>query len=71
MNAEEYLIRRDTLGGWPVRVISYRLGGRYLASVENQDPGARVSRGEGATREEAERLAVDKAAERLSKTRRR
>ena len=33
MNAEAYLSREETLAGWVVRVISYQLGERYLASV--------------------------------------
>jgi hypothetical protein len=62
--------RDDTLGGWPVRVTSYRIGERWFASVENADPGAKVARSEGHSREQAEHTACEKATERLGRTRR-
>jgi hypothetical protein len=70
MRATELTTRDETLGGWPVRVTSYRIGERWFASVENHDPGARVARAEGVSREEVERIACEKAAERLGRTRR-
>jgi len=71
MRAEAYLAREETVAGWVVRVISYQLGERFLASVENADVGARIARAEAGTREEAERVAIDRANERLARTRRR
>lgn len=70
MKAEEYRERKDHLSGWPVKVVSYRLGERYYVSVHNQEPGAWVVKEEGATLQEAEAKARKIAAERLSKTRR-
>ena len=58
------------LAGWPVRVRSHRLGDTYFAAVDNVDPGARIARGIGATREEAEAIALERAEERLAATRR-
>jgi hypothetical protein len=54
---------------WRVGVISYRLGDRYHCDVDNVSPGARLARGEGKSREEAEKQALDKAREMLSRTR--
>ncbi len=59
---------REELEGFEVGIVSYRLGGRYCCEVDNVSPGARLARGEGATREEAEALA--KVREVLARTRR-
>ena len=66
----EFRSRTDTLAGWAVRIESYRVDHRWHASVDNVDPGARVARGEGATREEAEAAAIVDATRRLARTRR-
>ncbi|MDJ1156984.1 hypothetical protein QNA08_01850 [Chelatococcus sp. SYSU_G07232] len=66
---QDYRRRHDALAGWAVGVVSYRLGEHFLCEVDNVSPGARIARGEGATREEAEAKALDKARERLSRTR--
>ncbi|MEN8374725.1 MAG: hypothetical protein ABFS34_04695 [Gemmatimonadota bacterium] len=68
---EDWAERRLELAGWSVRVVSYRLGDTYLCTVDNVDPGARVARGRGSTREEAEGVAIDRAETRLAATRRR
>ena len=61
--------RRLELSGFPVRVISYRLELTYHATVDNVEPGARIARGEGPTREAAEEAALADAARRLERTR--
>jgi hypothetical protein len=66
---EDYQRREEELAGWKVGIVSYRLGNRYRCEIDNVSPGARVARGEGATREEAEGQALDKARERLGRTR--
>ena len=71
MKAEEYQSRREEHLGWHMNIVSYRLGGRFHCTVDDVDPGARLSRGEGATREEAEQQAVEKARRYLANTRRR
>lgn len=63
--------RTMDLAGWRVRVRSYRLGDTFFCTVDNIDPGARIARGMGATREDAEDLAVGRALNRLEATRRR
>ncbi|MCB9597384.1 MAG: hypothetical protein H6719_31960 [Sandaracinaceae bacterium] len=45
---------------------SYLVGVRYSARVDNIDPGGIIGRGRGATREEAETLALDDAELRLA-----
>ena len=69
MRAEDYQRRREEIGGWPVGIVSYRLGDRFFCEVDNVSPGARIARAEGATREEAERAAVADALRRLGRTR--
>jgi hypothetical protein len=68
MRAEAYQRRRQELAGWPVGIVSYRLGERLICEVDNVDPGARVARAEGAAREDAEREALTTAQRRLGRT---
>jgi hypothetical protein len=69
MRAEDYQRRRQELAGWPVGIVTYKLGERFICEVDNVSPGARVARAEGATREEAERAAMAAAERRLGRTR--
>ena len=70
MKAEEYSERREVIDGWPINIVTYRLGDRYHCAIDNVDPGARFARAEGPTREEAERAALEKAQRYLKQTRR-
>lgn len=70
MKSEEFNERRLELNGWPINVVSYKIGNRYYCAIDNVDPGARFARAEGATREEAETAALHKAAHHLQQTRR-
>ncbi len=70
MNAEGYTRREQDLSGWSIVLETYRLGDKYFCTLSNVDPGARVARAEGRTREEAERIALEKAARWLGQTRR-
>ena len=69
MKPEEYSRRQQEVGRWKINIISFKLGDRYYCTVDNVEPGARIARGEGATQEEAERSAIEKATARLSRTR--
>jgi hypothetical protein len=69
MKPAEYQERRDEHAGWTMNIVSYRLGDRFYCSVDDVDPGARLSRGEGTTREEAEAQAIEKARRMLERTR--
>jgi hypothetical protein len=70
MKTEEYRSRQEEHLGWRMNVVSYRLGQRFHCTVDDFDPGARLARGEGATRAEAEQQALEKARRYLGKTRR-
>jgi hypothetical protein len=70
MKAEEYTERNETIDTWPVHVVTYRIGDTYYCTIDNVDPGARFARAEGATREDAERVALEKAQKYLRQTRR-
>ncbi len=69
MHPHNYARRRDELAGWRVEIVSYKLGKRYRCAVDNVSPGARLARGDGITREEAETQALNKARNMLAKTR--
>jgi hypothetical protein len=68
--SEDYQERRQELDGWPINIVSYRVGDRFYCTIDNVDPGARFARAEGATRADAEAAALEKAARYLKQTRR-
>ena len=70
MKAEGYERRRQELGGWPIEIETYQVGDVFYCTINNVDPGARFARAEGATREEAERKALEKAEKYIKQTRR-
>ena len=70
MNAEEYQEETLEVAGWPVRLSSYRLGEVWHSKADNVSPGAALARSTGATREEANAAALERAEELLSRTRR-
>ena len=61
MKAEEFRERLDEVLGWAIKIQSYRLDNTFFCQVYNVDPGGRLTSGEGATREEAESKALEKA----------
>jgi len=71
MKPENYSERLLEAHGWPLRLISYRLGETFYCKADNVSPGALIARSTGATREEAEAKAIETAGERLGRTRRR
>jgi len=70
MKAEEYGERTVEIAPWQVRLTTYKLDGLYHCKADNVSPGAALARTTGATREEAEQKALDRARELLSRTRR-
>ena len=70
MKPEDYSRRQTEIGGWAVSIETYKLGDVYHCTIANVDPGARVARAEGRTREEAESRALEKAERYLAQTRR-
>jgi hypothetical protein len=69
MKPNDYSRRQQELAGWQVMVETYKLGDLYHCSIANVDPGARFARGNGATKEEAETVAIEKATRYLAQTR--
>jgi hypothetical protein len=70
LRAEEYSQRQAEVGGWAINIETYKAGGIYHCTISSVDPGARLARADGTTREEAETRALEKAAKHLAQTRR-
>jgi hypothetical protein len=68
MKAEEYQERKVEVLGWPVNLTSYRLGEVFHCKADNVSPGAALARTTGATRDEAEKKALERAEQLLSRT---
>jgi hypothetical protein len=71
MRPEEYSERKVEVDGWEVNLTSYRLGELFHCKADNVSPGAWLARTTGATRQEAEQKALDRARLLLSRTQRR
>jgi hypothetical protein len=69
MKAEEYQERKVEVLGWPVNLTSYRLGEIFHCKADNVSPGAALARTTGATRDEAEKKALERAEQLLGRTR--
>ena len=69
LKVEDHQTRFEEEGPWKLRVTSYKLGDKYICTVDNVSPGANLVRREGATREEAESAALAIAREKVRKTR--
>jgi hypothetical protein len=69
MKVEEYQERKVEVSGWPVNLASYRLGDVFHCKADNVSPGAALARTTGATREDAEKKALERAEQLLSRTR--
>jgi hypothetical protein len=69
MQAEDFSERTVQVDHWQCRLTSYRLGDLYYCQADNVSPGARLARTSAATKEEAERKALERATELLSRTR--
>jgi hypothetical protein len=71
MKVENHSERRIEIGGWDVNLRTYQIGNTYYCKADNVSPGATIARSSAATPDEAERLAIAKATERLAATHRR
>ena len=69
MKVENFTERKVEIGGWPVHLTSYQIGGTYHCRADNVSPGAGLARTTGASREEAEEKAIARAKELLARTR--
>jgi dsRNA-specific ribonuclease len=70
VKAEEFTRRQQQLSGWSIVVETYRAADTFYCTVSSEDPGARFARGQGSSRDEAERVALEKAERWLTQTRR-
>lgn len=69
MKAQNFSQRRAEAAGWLVNIASYQLGDKFYCTIDNVSPGAWIAKGEGSTREEAEKKALERATELLARTR--
>lgn len=70
MKPENYQEKSIDVEGWPVHVVSYKLGDKYICQADNVSPGACLARISADSPEEAERQALEKAGKLLGRTRR-
>ena len=70
MKVENHTERRVEIAGWPVNLRTYQIGDVYHCKADNVSPGANIARSTGATRDEAEQKAIEKATVRLAGTKR-
>lgn len=70
MKAEDYSERQVEVETWQVKLTSYKAGHVYHCKADNVCPGAALARATGATREQAEQKALDRARQLLSRTQR-
>jgi len=68
---EEFAEHKIEIDGWPVNLVSYKIGDTFYCKADNVSPGARLARTKGTTREEVESAAIARAKELLARTRRR
>jgi hypothetical protein len=66
---EDHSRRQQELSSWGVTIETYKLGEVYHCTIYNVDPGARFARADGATKQEAEDRAIEKATKYLAQTR--
>ena len=64
---EDYSQRTTQLAGWPITIVTYRLGSTYHTTIDNTDPGAWVVKAQGTTKVEAESNALKEAEALLEK----
>ena len=64
---EDYSERKAQLAGWPITIVTYRLGSVYHTTIDNTDPGAWVVKAHGSTQVEAESKALKEAEALLEK----
>jgi dsRNA-specific ribonuclease len=69
MKAEQYHERNEQVGRWQIHIVSYKFDDKWVCTVDNVSPGANVASATAASREEAEKKAIERAKERLAATR--
>ncbi len=71
LRVQDFTERKIEIDGWPVNLVSYRIGETFHCKADNVSPGARLARTTGSTRQEAEEAAIARSRELLSRTKRR
>ena len=61
MKTEEFRQRKDELLGWKINIVSHRLDNTFFCTIYDLEIGGVLTRSEGATRDEAESGALQKA----------
>ena len=64
---EDYSEQKRILAGWPITIVTYRLGAVYHTTIDNTDPGAWVVKAEGPTKQASESKALKEAEALLEK----
>ncbi|UKJ06988.1 hypothetical protein [Solitalea lacus] len=67
LRAEDYKTEMLEVKGILLNITSYKIGDEYHCLIANADPGANISRATAESGEEARRIALEKATERLNK----
>ena len=67
--AEGWEQKEAQLGGWAVRITSYKLQSEWRCEIDNVSPGATIARAKGPSRAAAVEKASAKATERLGRQR--
>lgn len=70
MKPENYSEQIMVVAGWQVRLTTYQLGDTWHTKADNVSPGAALARTTGASKEESEQKALERAQELLGRTRR-
>jgi hypothetical protein len=69
MRAEDWSHENIELEGWPILIVSFRLGDNYVVQAESTSSGVTIARATATTRFKAYRQAIDSATRRLARTR--
>ena len=43
LRSEDYQRRADTLAGWPIKIVGYRIGATHYCHIDNVSPGATIA----------------------------
>lgn len=70
MKVEHYSVRTSELAGWPVRIVTYRIGDVWHAKADNVSPGATIATARADDLSKAVAAVTEKARTRLAATRR-
>jgi hypothetical protein len=70
LRAEDYSEQKLEIDGWPIHLVTYRVGAVWHCHADNVSPGSTIARANSDSKEEVERSAIERAREMLARTRR-